>query len=135
MATEFNLPSSSFGEFTKILQGYSHFSQPASLEDISKVSGVGRTVVSANNKFLVDIGLITAGNKKSPTPLGGQLGRAIEHKQDDDARRYWREAVGTNEKVSGLVTTIRIKGGMSESDFVDHVLYFNVSLTINRFTK
>jgi len=61
--------------------------------------------------------------KKSATELGKKLGRALDHKQDSDAQGYWKEAVQTNEKIAGLVTTVRIKGGMTEKDFSNHVLY------------
>lgn len=61
--------------------------------------------------------------KKSSTELGKKLGRALDHKQDADAQGYWKEAVQTNEKVAGLVTTVRIKGSMTESEFSAHVLY------------
>lgn len=123
MATEFNLPGSSFEEIQKILKGYSHAPELASLDQLSKLTGLHSTVISRNNKFLTDIGLIGSGIKKSATDLGKKLGRALEHKQEADAQNYWREAVQTNEKVSGLVTTVRIKGGMTEKDFSSHVLY------------
>lgn len=123
MANEFNLPGSSFEEIQKILKGYSHAPEQASLETLSKLIGLHSTVISRNNKFLTDIGLISGGMKKSATDLGKKMGRALDHHQESDAQRYWREAVQTNEKVSGLVTTVRIKGGMSERDFSNHVLY------------
>lgn len=123
MAEEFNLPGSSFEEVQKIIKGYSHAPENASLDSLSKLTGLHSTVISRNNKFLTDIGLITGGMKKTATELGKRLGRALDHKQAEDGRRYWKEAVQTNEKVSGLVTTVRIKGGMSEKDFSDHVLY------------
>lgn len=123
MTTEFNLPGSSFEEVQKILKGYSHAPEQASLDQLSKLTGLHATVISRNNKFLTDIGLIGGGMKKSATDLGKKLGRALDHKQEADAQGYWREAVQTNEKVSGLVTTVRIKGGMTEKDFSSHVLY------------
>jgi hypothetical protein len=61
--------------------------------------------------------------KKTATELGKKLGRALDHKQAEDAQKYWRESVQTNEKVSGLIAAVRIKGGMTEKDFSDHVLY------------
>lgn len=123
MATEFNLPGSSFEEVQKIIKGYGHASANASLADLSKLVGLHQSIISRNAKFLVDINLLTSGKYKSSTDNGKKLGRALEHDQTQDAQRYWREAVQSNEKVAGLVTTVRIKGGMSEKDFVAHVLY------------
>lgn len=123
MATEFNLPGSSFEEVQKILRGYSSAPDQSSLDNLAKLVGLHKTIISRNNKFLTDIGLITGGMKKSVTELGKKLGRALDHKQEADARDYWREAVQTNEKVSGLVTTVRIRGGMTEKDFSNHILY------------
>ncbi len=123
MATEFNLPGSSYEEIQKIVKGYSHASDTASLADISKLVGLHETIVSRNTKFLIDLGLLTSGKYKGATELGRKLGRALEHNQSTDFQRYWREAVQSNEKVSGLITTIRIKGGMAEKDFASHVLY------------
>ncbi|MDW3207554.1 MAG: hypothetical protein R8L07_18620 [Alphaproteobacteria bacterium] len=123
MATEFNLPGSSFEEIQKILKGYNNAPEQASLDQLSKLTGLHGTVISRNNKFLSDIGLIAGGMKKTATELGKKLGRALEHKQIADAEGYWKEAVQTNEKVAGLVTTVRIKDGMTEGDFSAHVLY------------
>lgn len=123
MATEFNLPGSSFEELQKILKGYSSSPDQTSLDSLAKLAGLHKTIISRNNKFLTDIGLISGGMKKGATDLGRKLGRALDHKQEADAQSYWREAVQTNEKVSGLVTTVRIKGGMTEKDFSSHVLY------------
>jgi hypothetical protein len=123
MTTEFNLPGSSFEEIQKILKGYSHASEQTSLQQMSRLTGLHETSISRNNKFLVDIGLILGGKTKSSTELGKKLGRALEHGQGLDAQTLWKEAVQTNEKVSGLITTLRIRGGMSESDFSSHVLY------------
>lgn len=93
METDFNLPRSSYEEIQKILKGYSHAPENASLESMSKLTGLNPTVISGNNKFLSDIGLITGGMKKTATDLGKQLGRALDHNQTDDSRRYWKEAV------------------------------------------
>lgn len=123
MATEFNLPGSSFEEIQKILKGYSHAPEQVTLDQLSKLTGLHATAISRNNKFLSDIGLISGGMKKTATDLGKKLGRALDHKQENDAQGYWKQAVQTNEKVAGLVTTVRIKGSMTESEFSGHVLY------------
>jgi hypothetical protein len=123
MATEFNLPGSSFEEVQKIIKGYGHVSANASLADLSKLVGLHGSIISRNAKFLVDVNLLTSGKYKGSTDNGKKLGRALEHSQAVDAQRCWREAVQSNEKVAGLVTTVRIKGGMSEKEFAAHVLY------------
>ena len=123
MSTEFNLPGSSFEEVQKILKGYSVAPDQTALDDLARLVGLHRTIISRNNKFLTDIGLIAGGRRKSATDLGKRLGRALDHNQEQDARNYWKEAVQTNEKVSGLVTTVRIKGGIKEKDFSSHILY------------
>ncbi|MCA9469615.1 MAG: hypothetical protein KC643_29795 [Nitrospira sp.] len=70
MTKEFNLPGSSFEELQKILKGYSNASENASLDTLSKLTGLHTTVISRNNKFLTDIGLIGGGMKKTATALG-----------------------------------------------------------------
>jgi hypothetical protein len=123
MIAEFNLPGSSFEELQKIIKGYSHASDSASLGDLSKLVGLHQSIISRNAKFLVDINLVTAGKYKGATDTGKRLGRALEHSQAIDVQRNWREAVQSNDKVAGLVTTVRIKGGMTEKEFASHVLY------------
>ena len=123
MSSDFNLPGSSFEEVSKIVKGYSHASENASLDALSKLTGLHSTVISRNNKFLTDIGLISGGMKKTASELGKKLGRALDHKQSQEAMRYWSEAIKTNQTVSALVTTVRIKGVMSEKEFSDHILY------------
>lgn len=123
MSDKVSLPSSSYDEMVKIIKGYSHSNGPASLDDIAKLVGMNRTGVSANNKFLAESGLISGGNKKSPTDLGAKLGRALDHNQAADVKDCWKEMVSGNEGVAGLVTTVRIKGGMTSEELSAHILY------------
>jgi len=126
-SVEFNLPGSSFEEVRKIVHAYSSFSTKVGLDEVAKVSGINSTIISKSAKFLVDIGVLSSGAQKVATDLGRKLGRAIEHKVVDDERIYWSDCVKSNEKVSKLITTIRIKGGMTEKAFSDHVLYVSGS--------
>lgn len=93
------------------------------MDALSKLTGLHPTVISRSSKFLTDLGLIVGGMRKSATELGKKLGRALEHQQINDAQRYYREAVQSNDKIASLISTLRIKGAMAEKDFSSHVLY------------
>lgn len=123
MTDKLSLPSSSFDEMVKIIKGYSHVGGPASLDQIAKLVGMNRTGVSANNKFLAEAGLIQGGNKKQATDLGAKLGRALDHNQIGDAQLHWKSVISANEGLAGLVTTLRIKGGMTSEELSKHILY------------
>lgn len=123
MTDELSLPTSSYVELVKIIRGYSHGGENLDLASLSKLVGISTTSISGNNKFLADVGLIQGGKKKSATPLGKRLGRALEHNQTDELAQLWAEAVGSNEKLANIVTTVRIKGGIAADDLLSHILY------------
>ena len=125
MTENFNLPGSSFEELKKIVIGYSNSPDKASLNSLAQLTGLGTTTISSSNKFLSDLGLISGGNGKSPTELGKNLGSALENQTEERIKKFWLEAVQTNETFSKLVTTVRIQKGMELEKFVDHIL--NVS--------
>jgi len=121
--SKFSLPGSSFEEVKKIVRAYGSAKPDASLADIGALSGLHATVVSRNNKFISEIGLVQGGKKKAITDLGKKLSRAIDHEQIEEQINCWAEALKTNEALSGVLTTVRIKGGMSEADLTKHILY------------
>ena len=123
MPDQFSLPSSSYNELIKIIIGYSNHAKDATLESLSQLIGMPKTRISSNSKFLSELGLVEGGNKKSSTSLGIKLGRALEHSQDAETSGAWQEAIRGNEKFANLVTTVRIKGGMSEDQLFSHILF------------
>ena len=123
MSDKLSLPASSYDQLTKIIRGYSLSSENIGLDELAKLVGISKTRVSANHKLLIEIGLITGGNKKSATPLGKNLGHAIEHNQEEDIRSAWQKAIKGNERMSSLITTVSIKGGMSPDELLSHILY------------
>ena len=123
MPDQFSLPSYSYNELTKIIIGYSHQGESATLDSLSQLIGMPITGISGNSKFLSELGLIEGGKKKSSTALGIKLGRALDHSQDAEIRDVWQEAIRGNEKFANLVTTVRIKGGMPEDQLSSHILY------------
>jgi len=121
---EIKLPRSSFEEIKKILIGYAHLGgKDIPIERVAKLLGVNKSIVSGNNGFLMSVGLLEGGKTKSLTPVGTKLARAFQHHREEDAKKYLQEVIQNSEFLSSLVSTLRIKGGMTEDDFVQHVLY------------
>ena len=123
MADTVNLPSSSLTEIEKIIKAYGHLGKEADLDTLSKLTGIGKTTISPNNPFLVDLEIVSSGKKKKISELGARLARALDHGHAEDAAKCWHEIVVSSEFFSNLVSTIRIKGSMSIEDAASHALY------------
>ena len=122
-SAQFRIPSSSIEEIRKIVKGYAHLGENVELPNLARLLSLHKTVISPNHPFLVEIGIIVGGKKKSVTPLGQRLGRAWEHEQDEEVQDALRQLVGANDALNNLVTTLRLKGGMSTEEFSKHILY------------
>lgn len=125
MAETFKLPASSLEEIIKIIQAYANEKEGVllALDDITQSTGVPRTVVSGNNGFLVQIGLITEGNKKSATDIGRSLGRAYISKIDYELERIWKEIIAENDFLNRMISAVRIRNGMDRTSFLNHIIY------------
>ncbi|MFZ7132853.1 MAG: hypothetical protein ACOWWR_10885 [Eubacteriales bacterium] len=119
----FPLPCSSVGEIIKIIIGYTNSPGETSLDSISKLTGIDKTRISKNSKFLTVISIIEGGQKKKITENGSKLGRAFEHRIEQEIQNSLKEIIGNTEFLSNLITTIRIKSGMSADDFSKHILF------------
>lgn len=109
MAETFKLPCSSYEELIKLFQAYANTKEGTalSLDEITQATGVPRTIVSKNNGFMVQVGLITEGNKKAATETGRALGRAYTSKITDEVERIWKEII-----VAPAPDIYQIRGGM-----------------------
>lgn len=123
MAEKHSVPANSLGELKKVVAGFATANAAMSLADVSKATGMNPTTISGNAKFLVELGLIGGAKAKQTTELGRKYARAIEHNQEDVARKLLAQAVQQNEFLSSLVSTVRIRGGMTADEFTKHVLY------------
>lgn len=119
----FPLPSSSYKELIKIIQGYGRIGSEASLSDVSHLTAIGETIVSANNKFLVAIGVISGGKKKTITSLGAELAIALQHDLTDEIAAKWRAIVDGSDFLQKVTAAVRIRKGMDESSLESHVAY------------
>ena len=124
MADEkFKLPGSSFDLLKKIIAGYANAKGDSSIEDLAKLTTISKFIISKNNLFLSAVNIISGGNKKTITPTGAKLARAFEHNHTEDIKKFLSEIISSNNFLSNLLTTIRIKGTFSKSELSKHILY------------
>lgn len=125
MAENFRLPAASMEELLKVIQAYANAKEGTamSIDEIAQATGMPRTSVSANNGFLVQVGLIGEGNKKAATEIGRSLGRAYMSKITDEVERIWKEIVAEDDFLNRMLSAVRIRGGMDKASFVNHIIY------------
>jgi hypothetical protein len=123
MAEEFPLPGSSYKELIKIIQGYGRINGEASLPDVAKMTAMAETTISANNKFLLALGIVKGGKKKTITPIGGELATALEHNLPDVISAKWRVIVDATTFLQNVVAAVRIRKSMDESSLESHIAY------------
>lgn len=124
MAEEkFKLPQSSYDELAKIVKGYGHSSKPASLDDIKQVTGLHTTIISRNAGFLIAVGILMPGAKKTITLEGKDLALALEHGIPDRIIASWRKIVTGNDFLTKLLIAIKIRSGMDEDTLETHIAY------------
>lgn len=133
MAENFKLPGSSYEELIKIVKAYAtgKVGVPMSLEVVAQTAKMDKTIVSRNNGFLVQLTLISEGNKKAPTQLGSDLGRAYSLSMNEEIIQIWQNAIETNEFLTRMLSAIKIRNGMERTEFVNHILYSSGSSTNN----
>lgn len=117
------LPGSSYDEVKKIIVGYTNLGKAVSLDDMARNTGMDKTIVSRNNGFLTSIGVISKGQQKQITPLGAELGRALEYDVTDQITQCWRRITTDIEFFKNLVSSVRIRKGMELSALRAHVAY------------
>lgn len=120
---KFKVPASSKSEIDKIIKAYAHIGKQAALDEVAKLISMDRTRVSANNGFLSSAGIIKGGQAKKATALGLKLGRAMDHEQIVDIKRSWQEIIERTAFLSDLVTSVRLKKGLTKDELVSQVLY------------
>ena len=125
MAENFRLPAASMDELLKVIQAYANAKEGTamSIDEIAQATGMPRTSVSANNGFLVQVGLIGEGNKKAATETGRSLGRAYMSRITDEINRIWKEIVAEDDFLNRMISAVRIRGGMDKTSFINHIIY------------
>lgn len=120
---KFKVPVSSISELEKIVRGYAEVDKEVDLSSLEKLVGISKYTISKNNPFLLEVGIIEGGNQKKITHLGKKLGRAFEHSQKGAIKSALIEIVEANEFLSNVVSTVRIKGGLTQDKLASHILF------------
>ena len=120
---KFKLPGSSYEELTKIVKSYGQFTAPAGLDEVSKLIGMDKTVISRNAGFLIEMNVLESGQKKSLTSLGKELAQALEHEMPEEIRKGWKRIIEDSDFSTKLVSAIKIRNGMDENTLQSHIAY------------
>ncbi len=119
---EFKLPISSVTELRKLMTAYAKSKNPSSLADVSKLTGMNSTVISANNGFLESINAIQGGNSKEATVEGKKLGLAYSNNMESEIETNLRYLLESNPFIESMITALGIKPRTSE-EFQSHIAY------------
>lgn len=120
---KFKLPRSSYDELCKIIRAYGRLSKASTLNEVAEVSGIGKTIISANNTFLSAVEIIEGGNKKAITEKGYQLAQALDHDVQEEIEKNWRIIIEQNDFLSKMVLAVDIRRGMDISNLESHIGY------------
>lgn len=119
----FALPGSSYEEVAKIIRSYGSFPEPAGPAEVAGRIGTHPTIVSRNNKFLLNIKVVEGGNKKVLTDTGRRLAQALEHEMPDEITRYWRNIVENSDFLQSILAAVKIRKGMDPAALAAHIAY------------
>jgi hypothetical protein len=119
---EFKLPHSSFGEIKKLLIAYAKSKNPCSLDDLNKLTGINKTLISSNNGFLESIGAIAGGNKKEASEIGKKIGLALANNIESEFIEQLSRLLTADEFIESMITALGIKP-RSVNDFQSHIAY------------
>lgn len=125
MSDVYKLPVSSYDELIKTIKVYGSgkVGIPMSLDDLVKSSGMSKTIISKNNGFLVQLGLISEGNKKAPSDICKKLANAYNMSLQEQIVVIWREIINQDEFITKMVSVIGIKGKLSKNEYINHIVF------------
>jgi hypothetical protein len=130
MTDKFAMPYHSWETILKIIRAYNAAAsyEKATVNDVAKLAGFQRPVVSANNNFLREIGLLQEEQNKL-TALGTQLATGMEIGNQSMVSEALQESVKYSTGLTRLLNTLRARGTMSIDSFKGQLI------TVAQLTK
>jgi hypothetical protein len=80
-------------------------------DKVAEIADIQRSVISGNNKFLREIGIIQESENK-PTPLGARLISGLAMENSDLVSEVLQEIVRSNGALNGFLGMVRARGPM-----------------------
>jgi hypothetical protein len=117
------LPGSSWETVKKIIRAFfaANDEESATVEDIAKLAGVLRPVVSMNNNFLRSVGIVRPDQWKL-TEAGLRYATGLQMNNDSMASESLAQAARTNPILSQLLNLLKARGEMKTDTFKGDVI-------------
>lgn len=113
MANVFPMPMSSWAMLKQIIRAYGQVEneEKPTVDRVAEYAAVPRPVVSANNNFLREIGIVSREENK-PTELGAKLAATLVMENEALIAEALQEIVKTNSSLNQWVGMVRARGMM-----------------------
>jgi len=123
----FFLPVSSYSDVARVIQGYRAAGadkEPVRIAQVVQASGFHRPKISANNKFLISIGVLDKTEEGFKlTGDGANLALALGYGEGatEEVRQLWSKLVSQNGFLRRMVGAVSVRGVMAETTFAEHI--------------
>ena len=123
----FQLPVTGYDVITRIIKGYLHAGadkDTVSVSSVANTTAMHRPNISANNKFLLAMGIIEkSGKGYKLSPEGVNLAKILDFYGDDadEVQDAWRVLVEKNEFLQRVTSAVKVRGSMDVDAFARHI--------------
>ena len=115
---KFHLPYFTLEKIIKVIIGYTQVEKPVKNADLSERISINVKLLPSINGFLVDMEIIDGGrSKKGITPVGKELGKALQYSDAKEQIKEWREIVNKNIFFMDLLKDIKQFDKLSRVQF------------------
>lgn len=125
--TSFQLPVTGYDVIVRIIKGYLHAGadkDAVSVSSVADTTAMKRPNISANNKFLLAMGIIERVGKGYKLSQDGlHLAKILDFYDDDtiEVREAWKNLVEKNEFLQRVTAAVKVRGSMDVEAFARHI--------------
>lgn len=122
MADGFNLPGMPWAKLKLLLQAYGRNDKVKTRDELEKATKLSGGSISKSNGFLTEIGVISFGNTKSPTPIGQELARKLQFNNLQEVKDLLGKALSSNEPLMDAIALLELHSHVEIKEFKKHLL-------------